>query len=289
MKVCTFVSNIIFINVRFRLFLLMLSFRLFSFGQHEWDSVQNFAFKYLSTNNVTPLPFDTLTGNWTILENETQTASIIFAPFVTTISFDRTLKQLNISAHSPVFTIKKNVQLAKTAFISVPCLIEPTEKELKNVLKDLKKLGGIHAFHFAPTRFSSKDDIISAAVFNLCDSLQYSAGNVQFILENHTLFNDSCSYMLAVKKGLENYTKTTPIFIGKPLDFKRLFQNQDKTIQQVTLEAFIKKAVQNWASQFTPKQQRKINKRLNRKRKIRPKKCACGACKALTVNATVAH
>lgn len=288
MKVSTFVSNTNFITVRFRLFILMLTFRLLSFGQHEWDSLAHFSFKYLSSNTITPLPFDTLTGNWTILENE-EIANSLFSPFIDEITIDKEKNCIVIRSNKPVFTTKKKQQLTKTASIAIPYTTEPSEKEVKDLKKNIEILSEIHAFTRVATLSSSKDDIISSAVFNLCDSLQFSAGNVQFILDNRALFNDSCSYMLAVKKGLENYIKTTPIYMGKPLDFKRLFQNQDKTIQQVTLEAFIKKAVQNWASQFTPKQQRKINKRLNRKRKIRPKKCACGACKALTVNATVAH
>jgi hypothetical protein len=88
--------------------------------------------------------------------------------------------------------------------------------------------------------------------------------------------------MKACKKGLENYIKMYPVYNGKPQDFRRLFQNQDKLLQQQTFEAFILKALTNWESDLSPKQQHRFRKKLTKKRGVLAKKCACSACTTLT-------
>ncbi len=268
--------------MRFKLFLLVLFFRLISFGQRDFNSFENFTYKYLRSNNITALPFDTLSGNWTIIENETATTFIIFSPFVESITYDKEFKKLKITANSPVLTSKKNYQLSKISTVTIPCQLDPSQEELIIILQDIKKLGSIHAFNPVASRFSSKNDIISCAIYNICDSLRLSEGNVQFILDNKALFNDSCDYMIAVKKGLENYLKPIPVYLGKPTDFKRLFQNQNKSMQQTSFEAFILKAMINWESDLSPKQQHRFRKKLTKKRGVLPKKCTCSACTAFT-------
>lgn len=268
--------------MHFKLFLLVLFFRLISFGQRDFNSFENFTYKYLRSNTITTLPFDTLSGNWTIIENEAGTTFIIFLPFVESITYDKEFKKLKITAKSAVLTSIKNYQLSKISTITIPCQLEPTEEELTIILHEIKKLGSIHAFNPVASRFSPKNEIISCAIYNLCDSLRLSEGNVQFILDSQALFNDSCDYMIAVKKGLENYLKPIPVYLGKPTDFKRLFQNQNKSMQQTSFEAFILKAMINWESDLSPKKQRRFRKKLTKKRGVFPKKCTCSACSTLT-------
>lgn len=256
--------------------------------QKELDTLDAFAFKFLTTKTLSPLPYDTLTGNWTVVDKQTATEFILFSNLIEKISYDNVAKALVFSNVEPVFVARKNYQLIKTATVVIPCLLQPSQQEIKNVHNALLFLGEQHAIQRIATKYSSKAEIIQCAVLAFSDSLKYSAGNVQFILDNKLLFNDDCLNSLACKKGFENYIKTAPTYLGKPLDFRHLFQNQNQALQQLALTEFTKKAIHNWEQKYAPKQQRKINKRLA-KRKTSQINCACSTCKALSVLPTIAH
>lgn len=269
--------------MRFILFITLLLVHLSTSAQHvACDSLYAFGFKYLTTNAIEPQKVDTFTGNWIIKDNASETEYLLFTPSIEAIAYDTLSKSLTFQAKHPVFTIKGTYELEKTALISIPCFLVPTKKELAQLSKTLKIIGEKHAFKRNATIHDSKETIISDAIFQLCDSLKLSEGNAQFILDNSTLFNDSCAYMKACKKGLEHYVALYPIYRGKPLDFKRLFQNQDKLLQQQTFEAFILKALTNWEAKLTPKQEHRFRKKLTKKRGVLPKKCPCSACKVIT-------
>lgn len=268
--------------MRFKLFYILSVVHFFSFAQqHAVDSLNAFAFKYFTTSTIVPQAFDTLTGNW-IINEQAEKEYILFTPSIQSISYDTMQKVVVFQAANCIFTIKRGYELEKTCSISIPCFLTPTKKELNQLSKTLKKLSAQHAFAQQASLHDSKETIIRVAIYELCDSLKLSEGNARFILDNIALFNDSCAYMVAVKKGLGNYIKMFPVYNGKPQDFRRLFQNQDKLLQQQTFEAFILKAVTNWESSLSPKQQHRFRKKLTKKRGVLPKKCACSACSTLT-------
>lgn len=269
--------------MRFKLIITLLLLHFFSFAQQKAvDSLHAFGFKFFSSTTIEPQKVDTFTGNWIIKDNSNDTEYILFTPAIETIAYDTLRKSLTFQAILPVFTIKKAYELQKTALISIPCFLTPTKKELIQLSKTLKIISEKHAFKRNTSIHDAKETIISDAIFQLCDSLKLSESNARFILDNGALFNDSCSYMKACKKGLENYIKMYPVYNGKPQNFRRLFQNQDKLLQQQTFEAFILKALTNWESDLSPKQQHRFRKKLTKKRGVSPKKCTCSACTALT-------
>lgn len=269
--------------MRFKLIITLLLVHFFSFAQQKAiDSLHAFGFKYFTSTSIEPQKVDTFTGNWIIKDNSNDSEYILFTPSIQTIAYDTLRKSLTFQAKHPVFTIKKAYELQKTALISIPCFLIPTKKELIQLSKTLKIIGEKHAFKRNTSIHDVKETIISDAIFQLCDSLKLSEGNAQFILDNVALFNDTCSYMKACKKGLENYIKLYPVYNGKPQDFRRLFQNQDKLLQQQMFEAFILKAITNWEAKLAPKQQLRFRKKLTKKRSVFPKNCTCSACTSLT-------
>jgi hypothetical protein len=275
--------------VHFKTLLVAILVQSLSFAQQkELDTLDAFAFKFLTTTTLSPLPYDTLTGNWTLVDKETATEFILFSNFIDKITYDNSEKALVFSNTEPVFVAKKDYKLEKTATVVIPCFLQPTQQEIKNVHHALFVLGEQHAMKRIATKYSSNAEILQYAVLTFLDSLKYTAGNVQFILDNKMLFSDDCSNSMACRKGFENYIKTTPVYTGKPLEFRYLFQNQDQALQQLALAEFTKKAIHNWEQKYSPKQQRKINRRLA-KRKVSQKNCSCTTCKALSALTTVSN